>query len=160
MPKAQIARNLHFDTLDDLLADARRIAQQPDAPTRGSWSASQNIWHVARYLQASVEGYPFAVPWYLKLIGPLMKKRMITKTMSPGYTTPRKVSHEMEPQNVDPTLTTMDQAIQLLETWAGKANEQGFIERNPAFGPMDRQQWVDLHCRHAELHFGLVELSD
>ena len=45
-------------------------------------------------------------------------------------------------------------------TWVGKAKEQGFLPANPAFGKMDRQQWVDLHCRHAELHFGLIELGD
>ena len=160
MAKAEIARDLHFDTLDDLLAEAKRIAEQPDAPTRGSWSASQNIWHVARYLQASVEGYPFQVPWFMKIVGPLMKKRMITKTMSSGYNAPKQVGKAMEPQNIDPSLTAMGPAIELLEIWVGKAKAEGFLPRNPAFGKMDRQQWIDLHCRHAELHFGLVELSD
>lgn len=158
MPKVEPARTLHFDSLEALLADARAIADHPSPRTRGSWSASQNIWHVARYLQASVEGYPFQVPLLFKLIGPLMKKRMITKTMSAGYNAPKQVGKAMEPQNIDPALTAMEPALALLETWIAKANDQGFIPRNPAFGTMDRQQWVDLHCRHAELHFGLVEL--
>ncbi|MFN3166446.1 MAG: DUF1569 domain-containing protein [Phycisphaeraceae bacterium] len=160
MTKPTRARQLHFDTLDDVLAEARRIAEHPDAPTRGAWSASQNIWHVARYLQASVEGYPFKVPWWMKLVGPLMKHRMTSKPMASGFNAPRSVAEHMEPQNVDPSLTTMDRSLGLLETWVAKANEQGFIPRNPAFGTMTTQQWIDLHCRHAELHLGLIEIND
>lgn len=158
MAKAELARTLRFDSLDEVLAEARKIAEQPDAPTRGRWSASENIWHVARYLQASVEGYPFKVPILFKVIGPLMKNRMTTKTMSPGYNSPKAIASEMEPQNIDPGLTQMDPAVALLDEWVGQANAQGFIPRNPAFGKMNTRQWVALHCRHAELHFGLIEI--
>ena len=160
MTKPQPARVLRFDTLDQVLADAKKIAEHPDAPTRGNWSASQNIWHVARYLQASVEGYPFQVPWWMKLVGPLMKKSMTTKAMSSGYNAPKAVAIEMEPQNIDPALTAMGPALALLEEWVGKAKDQGFIPRNPAFGPMTTEQWVGLHCRHAEMHFGMIDLKD
>ena len=56
--------------------------------------------------------------------------------------------------------TAMGPAIEKLEQWVGKANDQGFIPANPVFGKMSTQQWVDLHCRHAELHFGLIERKD
>lgn len=158
MPKPQIARELHFQDLDAVLAEARRIAEHPDAPTRGSWSASQNLWHVARYLQASVEGYPFKAPLWMKLVGPLMKSRIISKGMATGFKTPSYVAEHMEPQRQDPAQTAMGPALELLETWADKAKRQGFIAVNPVFGKMSRDQWIALHCRHAEMHFGLIEL--
>jgi hypothetical protein len=160
MTKPTLARELTFSTLDDILDEARRIAAQPQVTTRGNWSASQNIWHVARYIQASVEGYPFNPPWYLKLIGPLFKKRMTRKTMSPGYKTSTNMAEHMEPQSVSEEQTAMGPAIEKLEQWVGRASDQGFIPANPVFGKMSTQQWVDLHCRHAELHFGLIERKD
>lgn len=158
MTKAEPARKLQFDTLDQVVEEARRIAQHPDAPTRGNWSASENIWHVARYLQASVEGYPFQVPWWMKLVGALMKNRFVSKPMSPGFNTNPSVKTHMEPGGKNVGEITMDRAVGLLEEWVGKANTQGFIPANPVFGKMTTQQWVGLHCRHAELHFGMVEL--
>lgn len=160
MTKPDPARQLHFDSLDDLLDDARRIAVHPDAPTRGAWSASQNVWHVARYLQASVEGYPFTVAWWMKLIGPFMKNRVISKAMPPGFKAPQYVAAHMEPQSVSEEQTAMPQALALLEHWVGQAKERGYIPANPVFGRMTAQQWEALHCRHAELHFGLIELED
>ena len=160
MAKLQHARELHFDTLDELLADAERIAVHPDAPTRGAWSASQNIWHVARYIQASVEGYPFLPPWWMKLIGPLMKRRLITQRMSPGFKAPSNVAKHMEPQSVSDEQTAIGPAVALLREWVGKAKSQGFIPANPVFGKMTARQWEQLHCRHAEHHFGLIALPD
>jgi hypothetical protein len=159
MTKPTRARQLHFDTLDDILAEARHIAERPDAPTRGRWSASQNVWHVARYLQASVEGYPFDTPWWMKLVGKLLKNRATNKPMASGFKTPAYVSKHMEPQSVSADETNMESALKLLETWAGKAKTEGYIPANPVFGPMAAAQWEQLHCRHAELHFGLVELD-
>ena len=156
---ADLARELHFDSLDELLAEARRIAEKPDTPTRGKWNAAENIWHVARYVQASVEGYPFKPPFFFRLIGPLMKSGMISKTMRAGFKAPEMMHKHMEPGGSEVGEIDMARAIGLLEEWVAKANEQGFIPRNPAFGKMDRQQWVALHCRHAELHFGLIELD-
>lgn len=160
MSKPALARELTFGSLDDLLAEAKRIAVQPEAATGGTWTAAQNIWHVARYIQASVEGYPFTVPWYFKLIGPLMKKRMTTRTMSSGFKTSPEIARQMEPQSFSAEQTAMGPAMQKLEEWVAKAKEQGFIPINPAFGKLTQEQWVDLHCRHAELHFGLIELKD
>ena len=160
MTKPTLARELNFKTLDDILADAKRIAEHPDASSRGNWTPSQNIWHVARYIQASVQGYPFSVPWYFKLIGPLMKKRMTTKTMPWGFKTAPEVAKQMEPQSFPPEETAIGPAMQKLEEWVGKAKAQGFIATNPVFGKLTQEQWVGLHCRHAELHFGLVDLKD
>lgn len=160
MPKLQPARVLRFETLDDLLADARRVAANPDVTTRGKWTAAESIWHVARYIQASVEGYPFKPPLLFRLIGPLLKSGMISKPLKSGFKTPAQMHRHMEPGGSEVGEITMDRAIGLIEEWVGKADAQGFIPVNPAFGKMNRQQWVALHCRHAELHFGFIELPD
>ena len=158
MAKFEPARQLHFDSLDQVLAEAKRIEQHPDAATVGTWTASQNIWHVARYIQASVEGYPFTVPWYFKLLGPMIKKKMISSKMASGFKTDDGVQEHMEPQRQPAEETTMERAVPMLERWVNEAKAKGFIAKNPVFGRMTTEQWVALHCRHAELHFGLIEL--
>ncbi|MBX2851275.1 MAG: DUF1569 domain-containing protein [Phycisphaeraceae bacterium] len=156
MSKPTLARELHLATLDDLLAEAKRIAAQPDATSRGAWTPAQNIWHVGRFIKAGVEGYPAKVPLILKIIGPLMKKRFTTKGFSPGIKLPSQAADHM----VAPADTTIEQAMDMFETAMQGAKDKGFLPRNPMMGKMTQQQWVDLHCRHAEMHFGLIELKD
>lgn len=158
MANIERARMLTFESLDDVLAEALRVAERPDAPTRGKWTAAENVWHVARYVQASVEGYPFKSPLLFKLLGPLLKSGMIRKAMKSGFNTPASVKKHMEPGGSEVGEITMDRAMATLEEWTQKAGDQGFIPTNPVFGKMTREQWVALHCRHAEMHLGLIEI--
>jgi hypothetical protein len=156
MSKPTLARELHLTTLDDILAEAKRIAAQPDATSRGTWTPAQNIWHVGRFIKAGVEGYPAKVPFILKLIGPLLKKRFTTTGFSPGIKLPSQAADHM----VAPADTTIEQAMDMFETAVQGAKDKGFLPKNPMMGKMTPQQWIDLHCRHAEMHFGLIELKD
>lgn len=156
MSKPTIARELHFQTLDDLLADAKRIAATPQARSRGAWTPAQNIWHVGRLIKAGVEGYPVQLPLWLRWIGPMMKKRFTTKGFTPGIKLPDYAAAHL----VAPVDTTVEQAMDLLETAVQDAKAKGFLPRNPMLGPMTPKQWIDLHCRHAEMHFGLIEIPN
>ena len=156
MAKPQRARQLRFETLDDILAEARKIAANPNAPSNGAWTPAQNVWHVGRFLKAGVEGYPAKVPLFLKLIGPLLKKQFTTKGFNPGIKLPAQAANHM----VAPADTTMDQAMDMFESAVAGAKAKGFLPKNPMMGKMTQQQWIDLHCRHAEMHFGMIELTD
>lgn len=156
MTKPTRARELHLTTLDDMLAEARRIAAQPDAASRGTWTPAQNIWHVGRFIKAGVEGFPAKVPLFLKIVGPLFKKRATTRGFNPGIKLPAQAAAHM----VAPVDTTIEQAMDMFETSVQDAKDKGFLPKNPMLGKMTPQQWIDLHCRHAEMHFGLIELKD
>ena len=62
-------RTLRFQSYDDILADARAMNAQP---TRylGNWSLGQICEHLAKAIEYEIDGAPFAVPWYLRLVGP------------------------------------------------------------------------------------------
>lgn len=156
MSKPTLARELKFSTLDDILAEAKQVAAQPGVRSRGNWTPAQNLWHVGRFIKAGVEGFPAKVPFFLKLIGPLFKKQFTTKGFSPGI----KLSKQAADHMVAPDDTTMQQAMDMIESSVQGAKEKGFLPKNPMMGKMTQQQWVDLHCRHAEMHFGLIELRD
>lgn len=155
MSQTTLARELKLVTLDDILAEAKRIAAQPDAVSRGTWTSAQNIWHVGRVIKAGVEGSPVKVPLLLKLIGPVLKKRFTTKGFTPGIKLPSQAADHL----VAPADTTLDQAMAMIESAIEYAKDKGFLPKNPMMGRMTPQQWVDLHCRHAEMHFGLIELK-
>ena len=156
MSKPTLARILKFSTLDDILTESHRIAALPEVTSRGSWTPAQNIWHVGRFIKAGVEGYPTKVPWFLKLVGPLMKKQFTTKGFKPGIKLPSQAADHM----VAPSDTTIERAIEMISCAVEGANEKGFLPKNPMMGKMTQQEWIDLHCRHAEMHFGLIELKD
>ena len=61
---------------------------------------------------------------------------------------------------VAPADTTIEQAMEMFESAMQGAKDKGFLPRNPMMGKMTQQEWIDLHCRHAEMHFGLIELKD
>lgn len=156
MSKPTLARKLKFTTLDDILVEAKRIAAQPNTTSRGTWTLAQNIWHVGRLIKAGVEGYPAKVPVVLKWIGPLFKKRATTQGFKPGFKLPRQAAGHF----VAPSETTMEQAMEMIGSAVQGASDKGFLPKNPILGPMTQQQWVNLHCRHAEMHFGLIELTN
>lgn len=156
MPKPTLARELKFSTFDDILAEAKRIAAQPGVSSRGSWTPAQNVWHVGRVVLASVEGFPADVPFIFKLVGPLLRNRFTKRAFNPGIKVPAKLAAHF----VADSSVTADQAVELFEQAVAKRQAQGYIPASPLFGKMTEQQWEQLHCRHAEMHFGLIELKD
>lgn len=156
MAKPTRARLLEFKTLDDILDDARRVAAHPDVAARGVWTPAQNIWHVGRIVLASVEGFPASVPLMLRLVGPFMKSRYTKRSFSPGIKMPASMAEHFEP---DPGVT-MPQGLAMIESAVAKRKDQGYIPASPLFGKLSATQWEQLHCRHAEMHFGLIDLKD
>ncbi|MGB0768798.1 MAG: DUF1569 domain-containing protein [Phycisphaeraceae bacterium] len=154
MTRPTLARALRFESLDDILSDAREIAAQPSASSRGSWTPAQNLWHVGRFIEAGVEGYPVKVPLVLKLVGPLFKKSFTTKGFKPGVI---KLPSAAAEHVVAPAETTIETALSKVESAIAGAKEKGFLPRNPMMGKMSQGEWIALHCRHAEMHFGLIE---
>lgn len=156
MAKPTLVRELHFSNLDEILAEAKRIAAQPECPSRGTWTPAQNIWHVGRVILASVEGFPADVPFFFKLVGPLLRNRFTQRAFNPGITVPSKLAEHF----VADSTVTANQALELFEQAVAKRRDQGYIPASPLFGKMTSQQWEQMHCRHAEMHFGLIELED
>jgi len=151
--KRKPTRTLNFSSLDDIVAEARNIASS-QCTVAGNWTPAQNIAHVALVVKFSLDGFPAEPPLPIKLIGRLLKGRFLSKTFSPGVNLPASMSAFMPDAGVG-----VEDALAELESLCARTKDEAFIGRSPLFGKMSPGQWVRMHCRHAELHFGFVEPS-
>ena len=149
---AQARRELRFGSLADILADAESLAAGPTR-TLGSWTAAQNIDHVRRLIRVSHAGADFTVPWVFRLLGRLIKSRVLRSAFKPGM----KTVPAFEP----PAEITMDEAIAAFREEIDLASRPGAMSRpSPFLGRMTHDDWERLHCRHAEHHFGFIIPED
>jgi hypothetical protein len=51
---------------------------------------------------------------------------------------------------------TWEQALSELRETIDKAKRDGMTHPSPVLGRMSNDDWVSLHCRHAELHFSFL----
>ncbi len=139
-------RDLHFATLDDLLADAETIGLEGT----GNWSAAQAIDHVRRVITYSREGGAMKIPFLMRMLGRLIKGSSIAKPMKAGFKIPRAAAAYFDPaDNI-----TLDAALEGLRQEVALSRAAGAMgQASPFFGPMSHDDWTGLHCRHAEMHF-------
>ncbi|MFO0832676.1 MAG: DUF1569 domain-containing protein [Phycisphaerales bacterium] len=149
-------RELSFGTLADAVADAERIACAEKAGTlrrSGNWTAGQAINHVAAFMEYPFDGYPremSAPPWIVRVLVKPLKSRYLRRLPAgvrvpgvPGGT----VGAEDGP--VDAAVARLAQAARRLQATAPQAP-------NPVFGTMTHGEWLQINCRHAELHFSFL----
>jgi hypothetical protein len=143
-------RQLHFDTPADILADVERLNQGP-VKALGNWSGGQVLKHLALVMHGSIDGIPTRPPWVMRVLGRMLKKRVLRKGMPPGYRLPPEAAQALVPPATswDEGLAVFRQAVQRLQTEAHR-------EPSPFLGPMTREDWDQLHCRHAELHLSFL----
>lgn len=144
-------RSLTFNTLDDLASDIQNLGRQ-DVSSSGNWSAGQNIEHVAAVIDASVDGFTFSVPLPLRIIGRLIRSRTLKKPLNPGIKLPGSAPDAFKP---GPETRLEDAAKHLAES-VERAKQRRMNATSPIFGKMSHEQWVQLHCRHAEMHFSFL----
>lgn len=142
-------RTLHFNSYDDVLADVHALAAGP-VRQLGNWSLGGVCEHLAKSMNYGIDGAPFQVAWYLRLVGPLLRTRFLTRPMNPGFQLPPNAAPYLPSQSADAAgIAELERAIERTRTVA---------ERKPhiIFGRMSRQQWDQLHFRHAEMHLSFI----
>jgi len=152
-------RTLKFSNLDDLLADAEAVTRggTHDAPATGNWSAAQNIYHVAFTIGMANRGSDIKIPLPMKFVGRTLKLLGAhAKSINPGINPPAKVAAAFAP----PQDVAVDAAMQKLRDEIAYAKEHGMKFPSPLFGKLTHDQWVQMHCRHAELHFGFIQAEN
>lgn len=154
-------RDIAFATLDDLSSEARRIAEAEAAGTAralGNWSPGQNLQHLARFMTCSLDGFGEGLPLPLKLLGRGLRlflgKKLLKNAPPPGFKLPKGMRFVP-----DDEVSAADGARELCAVIDRVRGGEGFIPASPLLGKLSREQWIELHLRHAELHLSFVGLD-
>jgi hypothetical protein len=145
-------RSLHFDSLDEIVADLGRLASSGEVRALGNWSAGQLLKHLATALNKSIDGYGNPLPGFVRVVfRTFFKNKFLTAPMSAGFKLPKKALAELVPAPVsfEDGLQSLRQAIHRLQTETHRAP-------NPVLGPLSVEEWNQLHCRHCELHLSFL----
>ncbi len=150
--KVEGRRELHFETLDEILADAEMLVAAEDVQTLGNWTLGQILYHLAVGQNMSLDGDDYRPPWLIRVVAPYMKKGILNGKMSPGFQLPRVLHKKLIAQ---PTLTPAE-GLEALRKSTERVKSETPQPRNPVFGKMTPAEWVQLHLRHAELHLSFA----
>ena len=145
-------RKLHFDNLDAILSDVDRLAKSREIRALGNMSAGQILEHLARTMNKSIDGYQNGLPAPVRFVFRLLfKNKFLHQPMSAGFKLPKGALAELVPGPVDLEQGFRDlrQAIRRLQTEPNRAP-------SPVLGPLTRDEWNEVHCRHAELHLSFL----
>jgi hypothetical protein len=150
-------RSLHFNSIEEVLADVDRILAAESAGTlrrTGNWTVGQTLGHLAAWINYGWDGYPPEAnpPWLVKVIIRMFKKRLLSKPMQSGMKLGRIPGGTLgiEPMSSDEGARRLRDGLRRLQ----RREEPRF--HSPALGAMTADERLALNLRHAELHLGFL----
>lgn len=145
-------RSLHFDSIDDALAEAERLAAS-QVTTTGNQSYGQILEHLARTLDVvSGKITGVNVPLPLRIMGRAMKPFFLSRPMKPGLNLPSAAQDIFWPSDE----VSVEDAMTHFRTALDRFRNAKSLPKHPVFGKMSREQHNQLQCRHCELHLSFV----
>jgi hypothetical protein len=148
-------RVLRFNTIGDIMTEVERL-NQGKFKTLGNWSGGQILKHLTIVMNGSIDGAPVGFAWPLRVLGRLMKNRVLTKGMTPGFQLKGAAARALVPEPL-----TWEEGLEVFRRAVQRQETEEKREPSPFLGPLTRAEWNQLHCRHAELHLSfLVPAND
>ncbi len=145
-------RELHFSSMADILQDVEYLAAGDPPRSTGNWTPAQIVQHVGRIIDCSIEGFPPPrAAFGVRFIGWLLRRIVLTRPMQPGIKLPRKFEALLPDHG-----TIWDDAVDRFCAVHNKLATRQMTQPSPVFGRLTHQQWEQLHCRHAEMHFSFM----
>ena len=144
-------RVVAYESLDDVLMDAERLVAAPRVTMLGNWTLGQLLAHLAAGMHMSIDGSDYSPPWFVRLLGPFLKRRVLRK-MTAGFQLPKPMADKIIP-------------VEAISPQEGFGRLQDAIKRfrsdlsrkpHHVFGTMSGAEWHQLQLRHAELHMSFV----
>jgi hypothetical protein len=149
--KVQGRRELRVASLDDVVADAEKLVASPHTRTLGNWPLPQLLTHLAMAIDKSIDGISFAAPWHMRLIGFLIRGRVLRRGLPAGFKLPKELEADAYP-----AAPSAEDALESLRRAVARSKRERMTARHPVFGKLSHEQWTQLHLRHAELHLSFA----
>lgn len=118
----------------------------------GAWSLDRCCQHLGRWIEFSIDGFPFRYPFRYRLLGRLARviswRSLVRLATRPGFVNPRCA------EAVEPDVAIADGAgvAYLLRQLDRLDAGETMTQPSPVEGPISHDQWWYFHLRHAELH--------
>ena len=144
-------REVVYESLDDLLMDAENLVAGKNVKMLGNWSLGQMLAHLAAALHMSIDGTDHRPPWFIRLLGPFLKRRVLRK-MSAGFQLPKPVAEKLIPA----TPVAPEEGLRLLQEAVKRFRSDTSRQPHNVFGKLTGAEWHQLHLRHSELHMSFA----
>lgn len=151
-PKPASRRIVVFNTLDEILLDAKSLSKQ-QVSQLGNWSLGQVCRHLAKGMRWSIEGHYLLseYPWWHRFVGPLFKHYVLRFGLTSGYKLKGEPARQLVPDPIETEvgISELEAAIRRLQTESQRMPKH-------VLGRFTREQWDRYHMRHAELHLSFI----
>lgn len=146
-----MSRQLDFRTFRDVHDELDRL-HHGGYLKLGNWDLAQTCDHLSYFIDGSLDGHKYKVPWILKkLFGRMVLNRILTqRRMKTGVFTPQNPLPEPGGDEAA-AVARLKRSLERLEQHPGE------MHASPFFGAMTPQQWRDLHLIHCAHHFGFLQ---
>ena len=147
-------RELHFSSIDDITADAGKLAQaERNKKLRqlGNWTLGQACGHLAAWIDYGFDGTPARFSWFVCMLARARRKKYIFEPMNPGGRLPRIPGGTLSTD----VLTTED-GLNRLKLACTRLKSTTPTRRHFIFGRLKPDEWKNIHLRHAELHLSFL----
>ena len=143
-------RELHFQSLAELLAEAEALVASPTTNMLGNWPLEKILMHLTIPINDSIDGIDFQRTWKHKLMG-LLLKRILLKKLSAGFKLPQDIEAKMYPD-----APSAAAALEKLKTAVARLKTEKMTAIHPILGKLTHEEWIQLHLRHGELHLSFA----
>jgi len=143
-------RRLEFRDFDQVRADVDRLRQFGYHPL-GRWDLAQICDHLAYFVQASLDGAEYRIPWWVRyFFGRAILNRLLQRGFKPGMRTPQ---NPLPAPGGDEYLAVrrLDESLTQFERHAGP------FAPSPLFGELTADEWRRLHLLHAAHHLAFLQ---
>jgi hypothetical protein len=143
---------LRFESLDQALAEAESLAEAERAGRLrrlGNWTLGQTLGHVATWMDYAYTGVPLKVPFFIRWILTLRKRKYLYMPMGAGAKIPGVPGGTLGTEVV-----TLDDALPRLRKICERLKAEPPTLPSAVFGRLTHEESIALNLRHAELHLG------
>lgn len=150
-------RNLKLASVEEVLAEIDRLeaaCRSGNLRQLRNWSASQNLTHLAAWINYAYDGFPikpppFFIRWFLRwqLAG------ILKRGMSPGVFIPGVPGGTTGAEEIP----LADAAERLRQALRRLISDEPAPHESPAFGALSYSDRILLNLRHAELHLSFLD---
>jgi len=145
-------RDVSFQSMDDIVADAEKLAASSTTRTIGNWPIDKLIMHLSQTVDNSIDGFQSKAPLIIRLIMPFFKNKVINaKKLNPGINLPKAIIPVAFPE-----AASLQDALDDLRRAVARTKTERMTARHPAFGQMTHEDWNTLHRRHSEMHLSFA----